>query len=109
MTNWVELAAVVASPIAALGGYVLAGFNDEKRDTRTLERERVARKEVDDLSRIEKARDFRMDVLLSLQDALQGYAIAMGKVSSFDHKQLREQGTLTKYPSELDEGARDAL
>lgn len=104
MTNWVELVSVIASPLAALGGYVIAGFNDEKRDTRTLDRERVSRTDLHNLAHSDKSREFRLDVLLALQDALQEFAMAVGKVNIFDQKQLKDGGVLTQYPTDLNDG-----
>jgi hypothetical protein len=100
---------VIVSPLAALGSYVLAGFNDEKRDVRTSERESVARTEVDRLAQNEKSRNFRLEVLLSLQDALQEFAIATGKVNTFDYGQLRKVGELTRIPVDSDQRMHDAL
>ena len=52
---------------------------------------------------------FRLDVLLSLQDALQEFAIAVGKVDLFDMKQLKEKSQLTQIPDDLNDGLHLAL
>ena len=109
VTNWVEFTAVLASPVAALGGYVLAGFNEERRDIRTLERERLAREEVQKQSHNDRAQAFKIDVLLALQDALQQFVIAAGQASWADLRELRRTGTTVPYSDEVNKKNHETL
>ncbi len=68
---------------------MLAGLNDEKRDIRTLERERLAREAVEKQSHNNRAQEFKIDVLLTLQDALQQFVIAAGEASWSDLNVIR--------------------
>ena len=72
--NWLT---PVTTLVAAFGGYVLAGRNEESRDERAWEREREARKaerearEADDARERERRQhDFQLQTLLALQRAV---------------------------------------
>ncbi len=85
---------------ASLGGYLLAGNNERRKDQRALRREmefrtvdRAARRE-DELHTIQR------ETLLSLQDALQLAARLCGRALHFDHLQARKN-QFTQLPEEL--------
>lgn len=87
--------------LAGLGGYVLAGVNESKRDRRTAVRERKLRFE-DRLAAGDAARhEFQLATLLELQDALQLMARLTGKTMHFDHMQARKE-SYTQLPPEYD-------
>ncbi len=87
-------AATVAS---GLGGYWVAGRNDEARDRRTAEREEVARL----AAREEQRHIVQRDVLWDLQDALQRLTRATARILLQDLSTLRERGGLFRLPQEI--------
>lgn len=97
-----QIVVAAATLLAALGGYVLAGINERKRDERTLRREldlraaeRLAQQD-EDFHRLQR------QTLLDLQEALQIMARLTGKALFFDHMQARQQ-KYTQLPPELNE------
>lgn len=97
-----QVVVATATLLASLGGFVLAGVNDRKRDERALAHglqstaaERAARLEDD-------RHAFQLETLLALQDAVQQMARHAGKTIHFDHMQARE-GQYTQLPGSLSE------
>ncbi|HEY1621750.1 MAG TPA: hypothetical protein VGG25_29285 [Streptosporangiaceae bacterium] len=97
MIDWTGIAAVIApvtTLLGVLGGYMLAGRNDDARDRRAAEHEIGARREAF-AERLEEDRHtFQRDVLLGLQDELQHYVRNHAQTSMQDRKTIEEQGQL---------------
>lgn len=104
---WTAIAAMVGSittMLSGLGGYLLAGRNDEKRDQRTAERELAARRD----ARIERLADqshqIQRETLFELQDELTHLSRILGQTLLHDRKAILEAGAPAPLPNELDTG-----
>lgn len=110
-TIWVAvtgaLATVVSGLGGSLGGYRLAGRNDEARDIRTAEREEASRAAALAERLQEQRHERQRQVLLDLQDELQRLARTTGKILHQDLKTVRESGGLFLLPEGL--GGDDSL
>jgi hypothetical protein len=72
--SWAAIVGPITTLLGGLGGYLLAGRNDEARDGRAAEREKTARRAAL-ADRLEEDRhNFQRDTLLELQDELQRLA-----------------------------------
>lgn len=90
----------IATLAASLGGYVLAGINERRRDERATRRELHLRA-LERTSGLDEAQhEFQRDTLLALQDALQAMARLSGKAMHFDHMQARK-GLYTQLPEDV--------
>lgn len=97
-----QIVIAVATLFASLGGYLLAGLNERRRDERTHLRASESRR-FERVAELEnESHAFQRDTLLSLQDALQKMARLTGKAMHFDHMQARE-GKYTQLPEGLSE------
>lgn len=85
---------------ASLGGYVLAGINETRRDRRAAVRDAANRESERAALREDKRHDFQLDTLLALQDALQNMSRLAGAGIHFDHMQARK-GEFTQLPPGL--------
>lgn len=105
---WLAAVGVVAPSLTAMGGYWLAGQNEEKRDKRAAAREKKARADLR-VERLDDERDaFQRDVLLELQDVLLAGVRATVEILFHDIKTLREHGRLTQLGEPLNQKAYDA-
>jgi hypothetical protein len=94
---------------AGLGGYWLAGKNEESRDERAATREAQARLE-EQQDRIASRRNtIQLETLLELQDEMQRFLRATSDVMFQDRKTLRTNGTMTLLPEGMSEEDRAAL
>lgn len=97
MDFWLLAIPSASTLLAALGGYWLAGRNEEKRDLRALSRTRDERlqdrKVVDERARHE----LQLQTLLELQDAIQTAARHFMRIVHHDHMKARE-GKFTMLP-----------
>lgn len=95
-----QIIVAASTLLASLGGYLLAGRNERRRDERALRRElrlRVSERK----SKLDDDRhNIQRETLLSLQDAVQAMARFTGKTLHFDHMQAR-QGKYTQLPDTL--------
>jgi hypothetical protein len=90
--------AVIVGPVTTLlgglGGYWLAGRNEEARDQRAAAREAAARRDAL-AERLEEDRHtFQRDTLLELQDELQRLVRNAGKISLQDQRTIKEEGQI---------------
>jgi hypothetical protein len=85
--------------IASLGGYVLAGRNERRRDRRQSDHDhaRVDRERI--TAAVERGQKFELESLLDLQDAVQVQARMTGRAMHFDHMQARRM-KYTQLPPE---------
>ena len=90
----------VATVVAALGGFVVAGVSDSFRDKRAARRELENHQTRRQEERRDRSETFQLENLLALQDALQIVARLNGKALHFDHMQAR-QSHYTRLPEEL--------
>lgn len=105
--NWLAVLGLVVPAFTGLAGYFLAGRNDEARDKRASERERVAREVIRDERREDERHYFQRDTLLELQDVLQREVRAAARVIQHDQATLKSQGSFTQIPAELNDKSYD--
>ena len=98
VSDWAGLIAPVTTLAGVLGGYWLAGHNDEGRDVRAAQREEAAR--VADYAKHlwDRRHEWQRQVLLDLQDELQRMSRQTFKVIQQDLKTVREHGKLFPLP-----------
>ncbi|WP_144663288.1 hypothetical protein [Paenarthrobacter nicotinovorans] len=103
-----QIIVAASTLLASLGGYLLAGRNERRRDDRALRRElrlRVSERK----SKLDDNRHtIQRETLLSLQDAVQAMARFTGKTLHFDHMQAR-QGKYTQLPDTLSDDSHANL
>jgi len=85
---------------ASLGGYLLAGVNEHRRDRRTLRREMELRATERVAVREDEMHAIQRETLLALQDAVQAMARLTGRALHFDHMQARK-GQFTQFPEKF--------
>jgi hypothetical protein len=101
VSGWAVAISAVATVFAALGGYWLAGRNEEARDERMANRERAARQE-EKRDRLQEQRDaFQRDTLLELQDQLQRLVRSTMVILMQDLSTLKEKRRLFQLPEGL--------
>jgi hypothetical protein len=104
----VAVLTVLAPPLAGLGGFFLAGRNDEARDKRVAERERAAH-DADRQDRLtDRRHDFQRELLLEMQNLALGLIRSTAKVVMQDQRTLREKGQLFNLPQGLSDESYDA-
>jgi hypothetical protein len=82
------LGAFGSGGFSALGGYLLSGLNDRKRDERSAKREQDALAE----QQASEGRAFQRDTLLELHDALHMFNRVCGQANRFDEETYRRTG-----------------
>ncbi|NHI16780.1 hypothetical protein [Microbacterium excoecariae] len=100
LTLLTQIVFAVATLLASLGGYLLAGLNERRRDERIQRREGESRRFERAAQLEDESHAFQRETLLSLQDALQKMARLTGKAMHFDHMQARK-GKYTQLPDGL--------
>jgi hypothetical protein len=109
MTDWTGIAAVIA-PITTLfgvlGGYVLAGRNEESRDQRAARRQAQIQGDAFAEQLEQDRHTFQRDTLLQLQDELQNLVRNTAKGIMQDQKTIKEQGQIFLLAGDLSEEAR---
>jgi hypothetical protein len=99
--SWAAIVGPITTLPGSLGGYWLAGRNDDARDRRTVAREESARRAAL-ADRLEEARHaFQRDTLLELQDELQRLARATTRILLQDERTVKESGRLYQLPEGL--------
>lgn len=104
MIDWTAITAVIGSittVAGSIGGYMLAGRNEEKRDERASAREAEGRKAALAERLEEEHRNFQRDNFLALQDELLELARMRALVMAQDKKTLKSQGKLFQLPADL--------
>lgn len=105
VASWVAVVGPVTTLLGGLGGYWLAGRNEEARDQRATARESADRREAL-AERLEEDRhNFQRDTLLELQDELQRLARVTTKINLQDQKTLKERGQMYLLPEGLSDEA----
>jgi hypothetical protein len=100
-TIFVAAFGALATVTSGLGGYRLAGRNDEARDIRTAQREEASRAAALSERLQEQRHEWQRQVLLDLQDELQRLARATGKILHQDRMTVREKGGVFLLPEGL--------
>lgn len=106
--TWLAAVAILVPAFTALGGYWLAGRNEERRDARTAERERRQRRDLLADKLEERRHEFQLGLLLELQDVVRRFVRAGHKVARFDQEALRTTGKFSRLGSDLDGETYDA-
>lgn len=105
VASWVAIVGPITTLLGGLGGYWLAGRNEEARDQRAALRETAVRREAL-AERLEEDRHtFQRDTLLELQDELQRLARVTAKINFQDRETLIERGQLYRLPDGLNDEA----
>ena len=99
--TWTAIVGAITTLLGSLGGYWLAGRNEESRDRRASEREAVARKEAFAERLEEQRHTFQRDTLLALQDELQHMLNFAGAASLEHQNSIREHGQIARLSPEL--------
>ncbi len=105
--NWLEALAIIAPTFTGLGGYWLAGRNEEARDIRATARETAARNTLLAERLDERKHSFQLDLLLELQEVLQLEMRATSKAILQDLKTLREDGKIFQLPPHYSDESYD--
>jgi len=96
--SWAAIVGPITTLLGGLGGYGLAGRNDDARDRRTVAREESARRAAL-ADRLEEDRHaFQRDTLLELQDELQRLARATTRILLQDERTVKESDRLYQLP-----------
>jgi hypothetical protein len=106
--TWLAAIAIVVPAATALGGYWLAGHNEEERDVRTADRERRQRQDLLAEKLDERRHTFQLELLLDLQDIVRRFARATHKLARFDQNALEKIGKTTLLGEDLDREVYDA-
>jgi hypothetical protein len=107
--GWTAIIGPVATLLAGLGGYWLAGRNEEARDKRAAAREEQARRAAL-AERLEEDRhSFQRDTLLELQDELQRLARVTTRIILQDRKTLKERGQIYLLPEGLSDESHQVV
>lgn len=93
-----------ATLTASLGGFLLAGRNERRRDHRALTAEMELRLMERGGQRESASHEFQLETLLALQDAVQLMARLTGRTLHFDQMQART-GQTTQLPDSLSDDA----
>jgi len=106
---WTAIVGPITTLLGGLGGYWLAGRNDDARDRRAAERESNARRAA--LSeRLEEDRHaFQRETLLQLQDELQRLSRNTAEGISQDRSTIRERGQIFIHPDNLSDEGRQII
>jgi hypothetical protein len=100
--SWAAIVGPITTLLGGLGGYMLAGRNDEARDGRAAEREECARRAAL-ADRLEEDRhNFQRDTLLELQDELQRLARVATQILR-QAEETVENGGLYRLPGALND------
>lgn len=95
-----QIIVAAATLFASLGGYLIAGRNERRRDERTLKRELRLRMTERSAQLDDNRHKLQRETLLALQDAIQLMARLSAKAMHFDHMQARK-GEYTQLPKSL--------
>jgi hypothetical protein len=99
--SWSAIVGPITTLLGGVGGYWLAGRNDDARDRRASLREAEARRAAL-AERLEEDRHtFQRETLLELQDQLQRLARITTRIIMQDQKTLKELGQLYLLPDGL--------
>lgn len=103
VTDWTAIVGSITTLLGGLGGYWLAGRNDDKRDQRAAARETTARR-ASLAERLEEDRHiFQRDTMLELQDELQRLVRYTAQISLQDQRTIKEEGQLDLLDEDLNE------
>jgi hypothetical protein len=104
--TWAVIISPTTTLLGGLGGYWLAGRNDEARDRRAAARESSSRRGALTERLEEERHTFQRDVLLELQDELLRLIRVTTLINFQDQKTLTELGELYQLPAELGDESR---
>jgi hypothetical protein len=108
-TTWAAIVGPITTLLGGLGGYWLAGRNDEARDKRAAAREERARRATL-AERLEEDRHtFQRDTLLELQDGLQRLARVTTRIILQDQKTLHEHSQVYLLPEGLSDESHQVV
>jgi hypothetical protein len=110
-TAWAAVVGPITTMISGLGGYLLAGRNEEKRDKRTEQREKTARSEALTERRDDQKHEIQRQTLFDLQDQLQRLARFTAKTLVFDRDTEcgRFKDPAVKLPDKINTGFYEAV
>lgn len=106
--DWLAALGIVVPALTGLGGYWLAGRNEESRDRRLAAHAHEARRAELAERLTERRHDFQLDLLLELQTALLRQTRATARVILQDQGTLRNHGQLFRLPADINQESYDA-
>jgi hypothetical protein len=109
MVDWTAIVGALTTLAGGLGGYWLAGRNEEARDKRAAAREVQARREALGERLEEDRHNFQRDTLLELQEELQRITENVIQIMTRDTKTIKESGEIQLGGSLSDENKRIAV
>lgn len=102
---WTAIIGPITTLLGGLGGYWLAGRNEDARDQRSARREQVARRAAL-AERLEEDRhSFQRDTLLELQDELQRLVRNTAQIMLQDEKTIKQFGQIYLLGGDLSDEA----
>lgn len=99
--SWSAIVGPITTLLGGLGGYWLAGRNDDARDRRSADREASAHRAALSERLEEDRHTFQRDTLLELQDELQRLVRVTAQISLQDQKTLKERDEIYLLPEGL--------
>lgn len=103
--TWTAIIAPITTMLSGLGGYWLAGRNEETRDRRAAAREAASRRAALAERMEEQRHTIQRDTLLELQDELQRLMRITARINLQDRKTLKERRELYQLPEGLSDEA----
>ncbi|MEV6287117.1 hypothetical protein [Kribbella sp. NPDC051770] len=104
---WSAIIGPITTLLGGLGGYWLAGRNEEGRDRRAASREEAARRNAL-AERLEESRHgFQRDALLELQDELQRLVRSATQITLQDRRTIKESGQTYLLAEDLSDQAME--
>src|ERR1700746_884443 len=109
-TAWAAVVGPITTMMSGLGGYLLAGRNEEKRDQRTAAREDASRRAALTERLAEKRHEIQCQMLTEVQDELRRLSRVTFQIIRYDRNTIREQGVpASQIPEELDSGFFESM
>lgn len=103
VSDLVAALAILGPVVTGLGGYWLAGRNEEGRDRRTSDREEAVRRAALRERIYEERHNFQREVLIELQEVLRRFVRAHLKMIRHDVESLSKGQGITLLGQELDD------
>jgi hypothetical protein len=109
-TAWAAVVGPITTMMSGLGGYLLAGRNEEKRDQRTAAREDASRRAALTERLADQRHEIQRQTLTEVQDELRRLSRVTFQIIRYDRNTIREQGApASQIPEELDSGFFESM
>lgn len=109
-TAWAAVVGPITTMMSGLGGYLLAGRNEENRDQRTAAREDASRRAALTERLADQRHEIQRQTLTEVQDELRRLSRVTFQIIRYDRNTIREQGApASQIPEELDSGFFESM